>query len=182
MRLCNDAGQTVVSWGGLTGLVDGFTCEPDDIAVSLERMHAIEHIDARAGVMTVQAGAVLQNIQEAAADAGWQFAVDFGARGSATIGGMIATNAGGNSVVRYGMTRAQILGLEAVLADGTVLTNLNESLKNNTGYDLKHLFIGSEGTLGIVTPTWLACCAGWVLNSTASSVASRCCGRISTST
>lgn len=151
MRLCNEAGQHVITWGGLTGLVDGITCEPDDIAVSLERMHAIEHIDAEAGVMTVQAGAVLQNVQDAARKAGWQFAVDFGARGTATIGGMIATNAGGNSVVRYGMTRAQVLGLEVVLADGTVLTNLNESLKNNTGYDLKHLFIGSEGTLGVVT-------------------------------
>jgi FAD/FMN-containing dehydrogenase len=151
MRLCNAAGQSVVTWCGLTGLVDGITCNPGDIVVSLERMHAIEHIDAEAGVMVVQAGAVLQNVQDAASEAGWQFAVDFGARGSANIGGMIATNAGGNSVVRYGMMREQVLGLEVVLADGTVLSNLNESIKNNTGYDLKHLFVGSEGTLGIVT-------------------------------
>jgi FAD/FMN-containing dehydrogenase len=151
MRLCNAAGQPVVTWGGLTGLVDGITCNPGDIVVSLERMNAIEHIDVDAGVMVVQAGAVLQNVQEAASEAGWQFAVDFGARGSANIGGMIATNAGGNSVVRYGMMREQVLGLEVVLADGTVLSNLNESIKNNTGYDLKHLFVGSEGTLGIVT-------------------------------
>jgi FAD/FMN-containing dehydrogenase len=101
--------------------------------------------------MVVQAGAVLQNVQEAAEEAGWQFAVDFGARGTAQIGGMIGTNAGGNSVVRYGMMREQVLGLEVVLADGTVLSNMNEMLKNNTGYDLKHLFIGSEGTLGIAT-------------------------------
>jgi len=151
MQLCHAANQAVVPHGGLTGLVDGITCSPDEIAISLERMHAIEHIDAAAGTMTVQAGAVLQNVQEAAREAGWQFAVDFGARGTANIGGMIATNAGGNSVVRYGMMREQVLGLEAVLADGTVITSMNEMLKNNSGYDLKQLFIGSEGTLGIVT-------------------------------
>ena len=151
MRLCHDHDQTVVAHGGLTGLVNGITCAPEDIVISLERMHAIEHIDESAGTMAVQAGAVLQNVQEAAADAGWLFAVDFGARGSANIGGMIATNAGGNSVVRYGMMREQVLGLEAVLADGTVISSMNEMLKNNSGYDLKQLFIGSEGTLGIVT-------------------------------
>ncbi|KAA1189452.1 FAD-binding oxidoreductase [Pseudohalioglobus sediminis] len=151
MALCNGQQQTIVPWGGLTGLVNGITCTEDDIAISLERMNAIEHIDAEAGTMTVQAGAVLQNVQDAAAEAGWQFAVDFGARGSANIGGMVATNAGGNSVVRYGMMREQVLGLEAVLADGTVISSMNEMLKNNAGYDLKHLFIGSEGTLGIVT-------------------------------
>jgi len=151
MRLCHQYSQTVVPWGGLTGLVNGITCSPDDIAISLERMNAIEHIDADAGTMIVQAGAVLHNVHEAAKDAGWQFAVDFGARGSANIGGMIATNAGGNSVVRFGMMRENVLGLEAVLADGTVISSMNEALKNNAGYDLKQLFIGSEGTLGIVT-------------------------------
>jgi FAD/FMN-containing dehydrogenase len=151
MQLCHKADQTVVPRGGLTGLVDGITCTAHDIAISLERMQAIEHIDAGAGTLTVQAGAVLQNVQEAATEAGWLFAVDFGARGSANIGGMIATNAGGNSVVRYGMMREQVLGLEAVLADGTVISSMNEMLKNNSGYDLKQLFIGSEGTLGIVT-------------------------------
>jgi FAD/FMN-containing dehydrogenase len=151
LHLCNTKGRAVVPQGGLTGLVDGITCAEGDVVISLERMNAIEHIDADAGTMVVQAGAVLQNVQEAAEEAGWRFAVDFGARGSANIGGMIATNAGGNSVVRYGMTREQVLGLEAVLADGTVLSNMNEMIKNNTGYDLKHLFVGSEGTLGIVT-------------------------------
>jgi len=151
MRLCHEKGQSIVPWGGLTGLVDAITCSPEDLVVSLERMNTIEHIDAEVGVMTVQAGAVLQNVQEAAKEAGWQFAVDFGARGTAQIGGMIGTNAGGNSVVRYGMMREQVLGLEAVLADGTVISSMNEMLKNNTGYDLKQLFIGSEGTLGIVT-------------------------------
>ena len=151
MKLCHAQGQTVVPWGGLTGLVDAITCREEDVVISLERMNTIEHIDAEAGVMTVQAGAVLQPVHEAANDAGWQFAVDFGARGSAQIGGMIGTNAGGNSVVRYGMMREQVLGLEVVMADGTVISSMNEMLKNNTGYDLKQLFIGSEGTLGIVT-------------------------------
>lgn len=151
MALCHRQRQPVVPWGGMTGLVNGITCSETDIAVSLERMRVIEHIDRTAGTMTVQAGAVLQQIQEAAGEVGWLFAVDFGARGSATIGGMIATNAGGNSVVRYGMMREQVLGLEAVLADGTVISSMNEMLKNNAGYDLKQLFIGSEGTLGLVT-------------------------------
>ncbi len=151
MKLCHDSGQSVVPWGGQTGLVDGFTCSAEDVVIALDRMNAIEYLDAEAGTMRVQAGAILQNVQEAAGDAGWMFAVDFGARGSAQVGGAISTNAGGNSVVRYGMMREQVLGLEAVLADGTVMTSLNEMLKNNAGYDLKHLFIGSEGTLGIVT-------------------------------
>ena len=151
MALCHAHDQSVVPWGGLTGLVNGITCAPEDIVITLERMQAIETLDAEAGTMTVQAGAILQQVQEAAEQAGWLFAVDLGARGSASIGGMIATNAGGNSVVRYGMTREQVLGLEAVLADGTVISSMNEMLKNNAGYDLKQLFIGSEGTLGIVT-------------------------------
>ena len=151
MKCCHENEQTIVPMGGLTGLVNGITCSTDDIAISLERMRTIEHIDTEAGTMVVQAGAVLQSVQEAAKEAGWQYAVDFGARGSANIGGTISTNAGGNSVVRYGMTREQVLGLEAVLADGTVISSMNEMLKNNSGYDLKQLFIGSEGTLGIVT-------------------------------
>ena len=151
MALCHEHRQTIVPWGGLSGLVNGITCAAEDIVISLERMGEIEHLDADAGTLTVQSGAILQHVQEAAADAGWLFAVDFGARGSAQIGGMIGTNAGGNSVVRYGMMREQVLGLEAVMADGTIVSSMNEMLKNNAGYDIKHLFIGSEGTLGIVT-------------------------------
>ena len=151
MKLCHAHQQPVVAMGGLTGLVNGTTCSPDQLAVSLERMRTIESIDEVAGTMTVQAGVVLETAQNAAKEHGWQLAMDWGARGSAQIGGALATNAGGNSVVRYGMAREQVLGLEAVLADGTVVTSLNEMLKNNTGYDLKQLFIGSEGTLGIIT-------------------------------
>lgn len=151
MGLCHQYKQPMVPWGGQSGLVNGFTCEPDDIAISLELMSTIEQIDRKSGTMIVQAGALVQQVQEAASQAGSMFAVDFGARGSAQIGGAIATNAGGNSVVRYGMMREQVLGLEAVLADGTVISSMNEMLKNNAGYDLKQLFIGSEGTLGIVS-------------------------------
>ncbi len=151
MRLCHEAGQTVIPVGGLTGLVDGTLATERDIQVSTERMTAIEAVDAAGSTMTVQAGVPLQKAQELAAEHGLSLPVDFGARGSATIGGAVSTNAGGNAVIRYGMMREQVLGLEAVLADGTVISSMNRMLKNNAGYDLKQLFIGTEGTLGIVT-------------------------------
>src|SRR5204862_1521237 len=115
------------------------------------RMHAIEEADAAGSIMVVQAGCILQTACEAADAAGLFLPLDLGARGSATIGGNISTNAGGNRVLRYGMMREMVLGLEAVLADGTVVTSMNRLIKNNTGYDLKQLFIGSGGTLGVVT-------------------------------
>ena len=151
LALCHEAGQPVVTHGGLTGLVGGARTGPDDLVLSLERMNRLEAVDTANRTVTVQAGVPLQRIQEAAEEAGLLFPLDLGARGSATIGGNIATNAGGNSVIRYGMTREQVLGIEAVLADGTVISSLNHVIKNNTGYDLKQLFVGSEGTLGVVT-------------------------------
>lgn len=151
VRLCHQAGIAVVSQGGKTGLVEGCQTHGEELVVSLERMNAIESCDQGAGTMTVQAGAPLQLIQEQARALGLMYPVDLGSRGSCTIGGNIATNAGGIRVIRYGMTRQQVLGLEVVLADGSVLDSMNCLLKNNTGYDLKQLFIGSEGTLGIVT-------------------------------
>jgi FAD/FMN-containing dehydrogenase len=151
MALCHAAGQSVVPAGGYTGLVHGTDCAPGDIQISLERMRSVEAIDPVGRTMTVQAGCPVQAVQEAAEAEGLRFAVDWGGRGTATIGGGISTNAGGNSVVRYGMMRDNVLGVEAVLADGTVISSLNVLLKNNAGYDLKQLFIGSEGTLGIVT-------------------------------
>jgi FAD/FMN-containing dehydrogenase len=114
-------------------------------------MNGIEAINATDRTMVVQSGAVLQTIQEQAEEAGLLFPLDLGGRGSCTIGGNISTNAGGNRVIRYGMTRDMVLGLEAVLADGTVVSSMNQMIKNNAGYDLKQLFIGSEGTLGVVT-------------------------------
>ncbi len=151
LRLCFAAGQTVVPQGGMTNLVGNTLTGPQDVVLSLERMNAIEEIDPAGATMTAQAGATLQQVQEAASEAGLFFAVDLTTRGSVTVGGAVANNAGGTRVIRYGMIRDQVLGLEAVLADGSVLTSLNKMLKNNSGYDLKQLFIGSEGTLGVVT-------------------------------
>lgn len=151
LKICHQHNQAVVTHGGMTGLVKGACSSAKDIVISMERMRNIEQTDQENRSMTVQAGAVLQQIQETAAGHGLMFPLDLGARGSATIGGNISTNAGGNGVIRYGMAREQVLGLEAVLADGTVISSMNSVLKNNTGYDLKQLFIGSEGTLGIVT-------------------------------
>lgn len=151
LRLCHAGGQPVVAHGGVTGLVGGTRAGPGDVALSLERMNAMEAVDTVNRTVTVQAGVVLQNLQEAAEEAGLLFPLDLGARGSAMIGGLISTNAGGNGVIRYGMMREQLLGVEAVLADGTVISSMKDVIKNNTGYDLKQLFVGSEGTLGIVT-------------------------------
>ncbi len=151
LAACHAAGQPVVTFGGLTGLVRGSVADANEIALSLERMHRIEAIDPVGRTMTVEAGVPLQRIQEEAEKHGLLYPVDFGARGSAHIGGSAATNAGGNGVIRYGMTRESVLGLEAVLADGTVIPALNRMLKNNAAYDVKQLFIGSEGTLGVIT-------------------------------
>ncbi len=150
LRQAHAARQPVVPWGGCTGLVDGAAAD-GALALSLARMSAIEEIDTTNRVMRAQAGCILQNACEAAEAHGLLLPLDLGARGSATLGGVIATNAGGNRVLRWGMTRDMVLGLEAVLADGTVINSLNTLIKNNAGYDLKQLFIGSEGTLGVVT-------------------------------
>jgi len=151
MRVCNDLGQPVVVQGGMSGLSGGATPQPGEISISLERMSGIEELDRVGGTATVLAGTPLQVLQETAGDADMLFPLDLGARGSCTIGGNISTNAGGNQVIRFGMMRALVLGLEVVLADGTIISSMNRMLKNNAGYDLKQLFIGSEGTLGIVT-------------------------------
>jgi FAD/FMN-containing dehydrogenase len=151
LAACSAAGQAIVVQGGMTGLCGGATPQPAEISISLERLSGIEQLDRDSMTMTVLAGTPLQMVQEAAASAGLFFPLDLGARGSCTIGGNIATNAGGNQVIRFGMMRNLVLGLEAVLADGTVVSSLNKLIKNNAGYDLKQLFIGSEGTLGIVT-------------------------------
>jgi FAD/FMN-containing dehydrogenase len=151
LRTCHAAGVPVVPQGGLTGLAGGATPSRGSVVLSLERMTGIEEIDQAAATMTVLAGTPLEAVQDAARAAGFFFPLDLGARGSCQIGGNVATNAGGNRVIRYGMTRDLVLGLEAVLADGTVLTSLNKLIKNNAGPDIRQLFIGSEGTLGIVT-------------------------------
>ena len=151
LRACYGAGIAVVPQGGLTGLTGGATPQAGQVVLSLERLKGIEEIDRDSATMTVLAGTPLEMAQKAAEEAGLYLALDIGSRGSCQIGGNIATNAGGNHVIRYGMARAQVLGLETVLADGTILSALTKVMKNNAGYDLNQLFIGSEGTLGIVT-------------------------------
>ncbi|EJL69550.1 FAD/FMN-dependent dehydrogenase [Variovorax sp. CF313] len=151
LRLCTEHRVPLVPQGGLTGLAGAALPSTDAVALSLERMNAVEALDAAAGTMTVQAGVTLQSVQEAAAAQGLMFGVDFGARGSCQIGGALSTSAGGNGVLQFGMMREQTLGLEVVLADGRVLPMLRPMLKNNTGYDLKQFFIGAEGTLGVIT-------------------------------
>ena len=151
LALCNAAGQAVVPHGGLTGLAENAIAAPGDLALSLERMDAILEVNAVERTLTAEAGAVLEAVQSAADAAELMFPLDIGARGTCTVGGNIATNAGGNRVIRYGMTRDMVLGLEAVLADGTVVSSMNRMIKNNAGYDVKQLFIGSEGGLGVVT-------------------------------
>ena len=151
LRVANEYGIAVVPQGGLTGLAGGARPIDGALALSTERLVGIEEINSAAATITARAGATLQAVQEAAEAAGFYFPLDLGSRGSCTIGGNIATNAGGNRVLRYGMMREMVLGLEAALPDGTLVSSMNKLLKNNAGYDLKHLFIGSEGTLGIVT-------------------------------
>ncbi len=151
LRLCNRAKVPVTTQGGMTGLVRGALPNAGEIVLSMERMNAVEEVDTSTGVAIAQAGCPLQKIQERVEQDGYMFPLDLGARGSCTIGGNISTNAGGNRVIRYGMTRDLVLGLEVVTADGTVLRGLRKYIKNNTGIDLKQLFIGSEGILGVVT-------------------------------
>ncbi len=151
LKLCDEMKQPIVVQGGITGLVAATQALSGEIALSTERMNKIEELDEKGGTLTVQTGVQLQRIQEHADENGFLFPLDLGARGSCTIGGNMSTNAGGNRVIRYGMTRAQVLGLEAVLADGTIINSLYKFEKNNTGYDLKQLFIGAEGTLGVIT-------------------------------
>jgi FAD/FMN-containing dehydrogenase len=145
------AGLRMVPQGGMTGLAAGGAPQRGEVVLSTELMDAIEGVDVFNGTMRVQAGATLQAVQDEAQRHGLFYPVDLGSRGSCQIGGNIATNAGGNRVLQYGMTRASVLGLEVVLADGTVVSRLGEVVKDNAGYDLKQLFIGSEGTLGVVS-------------------------------
>ncbi|SAK76846.1 FAD-binding oxidoreductase [Caballeronia ptereochthonis] len=151
LAICSKHRQGVVTQGGLTGLVGGANLLGGEVALSLERMNRIVEIDEVSATMTVEAGAPLQVVQDAASAAGFYFPLDLGARGSCTIGGNLATNAGGNRVIKYGMMRDQVLGVEAVLASGEVVGGLSKMIKNNSGYDLRHLLIGSEGTLAVIT-------------------------------
>ncbi|MEM8817186.1 MAG: FAD-binding oxidoreductase [Pseudomonadota bacterium] len=153
MRYCHEERIAVVPQGGNTGLCAGAV--PDDsgqqIVLSLSRLNRIRCVDAEDFSMLAEAGCVLANLQAAARNAGRLFPLSLGAEGSCQIGGNLSTNAGGINVIRYGTARSQVLGLEVVLADGTIWDGLNTLRKNTAGYDLKQLFVGSEGTLGIIT-------------------------------
>jgi len=151
MKICHANNQAVVIHGGLTNLVGSTKTQSNELVISLEKMNHIEELDEKSRTMTVQAGVILEAAQMAASGRNLLFPLNFGAKGSAQIGGIISTNAGGLKVFRYGMTRNLVLGLEAVLADGTIISSLKKIIKDNSGYDLKQLFVGSEGTLGIVT-------------------------------
>jgi FAD/FMN-containing dehydrogenase len=151
LRLCHRYNVACVPQGGRTGLVGGSVPANGEIVLAMERLNHIGSLDADAGRVTVGAGVTLAALYEVAAAAGWRFGVDLASRESATMGGMIATNAGGVRVVRHGQMREQVISLEVVLADGTVLRGTGDALKDNAGYDLAQIIIGSEGTLGVVT-------------------------------
>jgi FAD/FMN-containing dehydrogenase len=153
MRTCAEAGVPVVPQGGNTGLVGGSIPSADgsEVLISLSRMNKILEIDPLNYTVTVEAGCVLQTLQQAAADVDRLFPLSLGAEGTCQIGGNISANAGGTMTLRYGNTRDLVLGLEVVLPDGQIWNGMRRLRKNNTGYDLKHLFIGAEGTLGIIT-------------------------------
>ena len=151
LEICFAHKQPVVTQGGLTGLAGGAHPGEGEVALSLERMVGIEEVDTASNTLTALAGTPLILIQQAAEEAGLMCGIDLGARGSCSIGGNISTNAGGNQVLRYGMARKNVLGLEVVMADGRIVRSLNKMMKNNAGYDWTQMFIGSEGTLGVVT-------------------------------
>jgi len=153
VRLCHAARVPVVPYGGGTGLVGGQLLDGDirPVVLSLERMSAIRDVAPRENVLVAEAGAILSDIKAEAAKVERLFPLSLASQGSARIGGLLATNAGGVNVLRYGNARAQCLGLEVVLADGTIWNGLSRLRKDNTGYDLRDLMIGSEGTLGIIT-------------------------------
>ena len=155
MRACADCGVPMIPQGGNTGLVGGSVPGPAPerlpVVLSTRRLADIEAVDQLSGQVTAGSGATLGDVRRHATAAGWSYGVDLAARDSATIGGTVATNAGGIHVVAFGMTRAQVVGVEAVLPDGTIVSHLSGMLKDNTGYDLGGLLCGSEGTLGVIT-------------------------------
>ena len=151
LKYCNDHEIAVVPQGGMTGLAGGSVPIGPCVCISMERMRQVIELDQAAATITVEAGVAMETVQKTADAADLFFPLDLGGRGSCQIGGNLSTNAGGNRVLRFGMARDLVLGVEAVLADGTVIDSLRKVMKNNTGYDLRQLFIGAEGTLGIIT-------------------------------
>lgn len=157
LKYCNDNMLAVVPQGGNTGLVGGSVPVFDEIVLSTSRMSKIRYFDEVSGTLIVEAGCILEAADQFLAEKGHIFPLDLGAKGSCQIGGNVATNAGGLRLLRYGSLHGTVLGIEAVLPDGTIFRGLDTLRKNNTGYDLKQLFIGSEGTLGIITAVSIIC-------------------------
>ncbi|MBX3205230.1 MAG: FAD-binding oxidoreductase [Labilithrix sp.] len=155
LAMCNEAGVAVVPSGGRTGLAGGALAANGEIVLSLAKMRRMDEVDRLGATVRVQAGAITEAVHAHAAPHGLTWPVDFASKGSSTVGGNIATNAGGVKVIRYGLTRQWVLGLEVVLASGEVLAAPAALEKNNTGLDLRQLFIGSEGTLGVITEATL---------------------------
>ncbi len=151
MKVCFQKNQKILVQGGLTNLVGSTKTFEDEIIISLDRMNKIEEIDEKSRTITLQSGVIVEDAINAVNEKDLLLPLNFGAKGSAQIGGVVSTNAGGLRVLKYGMTRGLILGLEAVLSNGEVISSMKKVIKDNSGYDVKQLFIGSEGTLGIVT-------------------------------
>jgi FAD/FMN-containing dehydrogenase len=151
VKLCHQQGQPIVVHGGLTNLVSSTHSTEGDIIISMTRMNRILEVDPNGRTITVEAGVILEEVLDRVREEGMFFAVNYGAKGSAQIGGAVSTNAGGTRVFRYGMMREQILGIEAILPDGTIVSSLKKIIKDNSGLDWKHLLIGTEGIFGIIT-------------------------------
>lgn len=157
LQYCNERCIPIVPQGGNTGLVGGSVPVSDEVVLSLSAMNRILSFDDASGVVVAEAGVVLDALETYVANAGYRVPLDLGAKGSCQIGGNVATNAGGSRFIRYGSLRASVLGIEAVLPDGRILDTLTQLRKDNTGYDLKQLLIGAEGTLGVITKIAMAC-------------------------
>lgn len=157
LKYCNDNLLAVVPQGGNTGLVGGSVPVFDEIVINLQKMNEIRSFDEVSGILVADAGVILENADNYLAERNHIFPLDLGAKGSCFIGGNVATNAGGLRLLRYGSFHGNVLGLEAVLPDGTIVDDLSTLRKNNTGYDLKQLFIGGEGTIGIITKVSIIC-------------------------
>lgn len=157
LKYCNDNLLAVVPQGGNTGLVGGSVPVFDEIVLNLQKMNQIRSFDDVAGILVADAGVILEVADNFLAEKNYIFPLDLGAKGSCHIGGNVATNAGGLRLLRYGSLHGNVLGIEAVLPDGTIMHDLCKLRKNNTGYDLKQLFIGGEGTIGIITAVSIIC-------------------------
>lgn len=157
LKYCNENKLAVVPQGGNSGLVGGSVPVFDEIVISMGRMNEIRSFDEVSGILVADAGVIMQTADDYLGENGHVFPLDLGAKGSCQMGGLVSTNAGGLRLLRYGSLHGNILGLEAVLPDGTIVDDLSTLRKNNTGYDIKQLFIGGEGTIGLVTAVSILC-------------------------